>query len=557
VIASSSSAPGSPLSGDSRARAFLDEGRQYDQEGRLDEAADAYERAIGEAERGGAGATLAEALRALGITRHRLGDAAKARALVSRSRDVAQELKDRSLGLQALNSLEAQALNTLAVFDLTEGHLDAARSGFREALRSGIGDVQLVGRIEQNLGIIANIKGELATAQVHYENALTAFRSAQDERGCAMAYNGIGYVHAQQKRWEDAERCYVLGLEIATRLGDLQQRGQILLTQAETQIARERYVAAQRNAEEALRIFDKLGVVRNKSEAYRVLGVIYRLVDRKTLAEARLQSAMQLAKAANAPLAEAEATREMAQLFRDLGRNQDALRMLNTAYRLFGALDARADLFDIASRVEALEGTYLSIVHDWGQSIESADSYTHGHCERVAEYGVAVGRQLGLDAHDLTTLRLGAYLHDLGKVRIPHEILNKPGKLTAEEFELIKRHPIDGVELLEGIEFPWDIFPIIRSHHERDDGTGYPDGLRGEQIPLNAQIICIVDVYDALTTTRSYRGAMTHDQALGIIMKDRHWWRASVYEAFMRVNQATGSAPEQGATQPLVGSPNA
>jgi putative nucleotidyltransferase with HDIG domain len=172
-------------------------------------------------------------------------------------------------------------------------------------------------------------------------------------------------------------------------------------------------------------------------------------------------------------------------------------------------------------------------VREWGQSIESADSYTHGHCERVASYSVALGTALGLDKDELTTIRLGAYLHDVGKVRVPHEILNKPGRLTHEEFDVMKLHPVYGIELLAGVEFPWDIKPIIRWHHEKHDGSGYPDGLCGDEIPLTAQIIGIVDVYDALTTTRSYRGAMSNEQAIGIMRESRRHWRSDVVDAFM------------------------
>src|SRR5204863_348392 len=153
-------------------------------------------------------------------------------------------------------------------------------------------------------------------------------------------------------------------------------------------------------------------------------------------------------------------------------------------------------------------------VREWGQSIESADSYTYGHCERVAQRAVAVARGLELDDTAQTTIRLGAYLHDLGKVRVPHEVLNKPGPLTREEFEIVQLHPIWGLELLAAVEFPWDLKPIIRWHHERYDGTGYPDRLRGDEIPVAAQIVGIADVYDALTTARSYRPAMSHEPAM-------------------------------------------
>jgi putative nucleotidyltransferase with HDIG domain len=183
--------------------------------------------------------------------------------------------------------------------------------------------------------------------------------------------------------------------------------------------------------------------------------------------------------------------------------------------------------------VAELETTYFDLVREWGQSIESADSYTFGHCERVAQRSLAVARALGLEDTEQTAIRLGAYLHDLGKVRVPHEILNKPGPLTREEFEVVQMHPIWGLELLAAVEFPWDLKPIIRWHHERYDGTGYPDRLRGDEIPLSAQIVGIVDVYDALTTERSYRPALSHEAAMAEIENCRRWWSETVYTAFV------------------------
>jgi putative nucleotidyltransferase with HDIG domain len=299
-------------------------------------------------------------------------------------------------------------------------------------------------------------------------------------------------------------------------------------------IARRRFEEAKANAEQALAIFDRLGARLDKADAYKVLGVVFRETGRFTLAEARLQSAIEQAISTGSVLSEAEASRELARLYQTTGRNQEALQLLNAAHRLFSRLDARVDLVDVTSKTNRLEETYFAVVRDWGQSIESADSYTFGHCERVANYAVAVAETLGADQGQHTTIRMGAYLHDVGKVKVPHQILNKPGKLTDQEFEIIKRHPVWGVELLASVEFPWDIKPIIRSHHERYDGNGYPDRLRGDEIPLAAQVICIVDVYDALTTTRSYRAAMSKPEALARMEADRHWWRPDVYAAFLR-----------------------
>src|SRR5204862_532990 len=165
-----------------------------------------------------------------------------------------------------------------------------------------------------------------------------------------------------------------------------------------------------------------------------------------------LRAAIELALGAGAVLHEAEASRELALLHQAMGRNQEALTLLNAAHRLFGRLDARREQVHVNGKMAELEATYLAVVREWGQSIESADPYTFGHCERVARHGVAVARPLGMDERAQTTLRLGAYLHDLGKVRVPHEILTKPGPLTRNDLELVQMHPIGGIEQLASVE---------------------------------------------------------------------------------------------------------
>jgi putative nucleotidyltransferase with HDIG domain len=176
-------------------------------------------------------------------------------------------------------------------------------------------------------------------------------------------------------------------------------------------------------------------------------------------------------------------------------------------------------------------------VANWGRSLESSDTYTFGHSGRVAEYAIAVARALGLDDDGVMTVRMGAYLHDLGKMRVPHEILNKPTRLTAEEFATIKMHTLWGLELVSTIDFPWTVKPIIRSHHEKRDGSGYPDGLKGDEVPLHAQIVCVADVYDAMTSARSYQAPKTPEAGIEEMKRcmrgDLRWWRDDVFEAFL------------------------
>jgi len=514
---------------------LLQAAQAQERAGCITEAIQCYTAAIQAAEQAAEHAVLAEALRRLGAVHHHRNEADQARQYCQRSYEIATQMGD--------DTLAADALNALAVVDFESGAMEAAKEKFYRALELDGDRAELRGRTEQNLGILANIQGSLAEALSHYQRSLQAFESIQDDRGCAIAYHNLGMVSADRELWDDADQYFRRSLEIAERLGDMHLQGLGMLNHAEVHLSRQRYEQARQNAETALGIFEQLGSRLDKADAYKVIGMVYRETGRHALAESRLRSAVDLAVSTGSILSEAEASRELALLYQGMGRNQEALRYLNTAHRLFRRLDARVDLVDVSTKVARLEDTYLAVVRNWGQSIESSDSYTYGHCERVADYALAVARELGLDEDQQTTIRLGAYLHDLGKVRVPHEILNKAGALTQEEFRVIQMHPVWGLELLATVEFPWDIKPIIRWHHERYDGTGYPDRLKGDEIPVNAQIICIVDVYDALTTTRSYRPAMSHDAALLKIQESRGWWRADVYQAFLwTVGRASAAA---------------
>jgi len=154
-----------------------------------------------------------------------------------------------------------------------------------------------------------------------------------------------------------------------------------------------------------------------------------------------------------------------------------------------------------------------AVLRSLALTIEARDAYTGGHCERLGDYAVELGKEIGLPAEDLTALRRGGYFHDIGKIAIPDGILLKPGPLTPDEFERIKSHTVIGESLCGTLRVLRRVRPIVRWHHERLDGSGYPDGLVGDAIPILAQIIGIVDVFDAMTTTRPYRPALGRDQA--------------------------------------------
>src|SRR6266571_5029269 len=378
---------------------LLHDARAQERAARISDAIASYEAAIAAAEGAGKPAVLAEALRRLAVIRHHRNESEEARRLCHASYTVAHATGNDLLAAEALNTLGGIDLETDAVAD--------ARRHFLRALELGGHSRGLCARAEQNLGILANIQGDLDEALARYGRSLQAYRESNDEHGRAIAYHNLGMASAD---------------------------------------------------------------------------------------------------------------------------------------RLFGRLDARTHLIHVAGKMADLEATYLAVVREWGQSLESADTYTFGHCERVARLGVAVARALGLDGHAQTTVRLGAYLHDLGKVRVPHEILSKPGPLTRDELEVVQVHPIWGIELLAKVEFPWDIKPVIRWHHERYDGTGYPDRLCGDEIPVAAQIVGVVDVYDALTTTRPYRPAFSRTAALATIDRCRGHWSDAVFSAFCTALALAGAS---------------
>ena len=155
-------------------------------------------------------------------------------------------------------------------------------------------------------------------------------------------------------------------------------------------------------------------------------------------------------------------------------------------------------------------------------TIEARDPYTNGHCERLSRLAVRLGRALGLGADDLHALHRGGYLHDIGKVGVPDSVLLKPAPLTAAELALMRRHPEIGDTLCAPLQSLRTVRPIILGHHERIDGSGYPAGLSGDQLPLLAQIVGIVDVYDALTSKRPYREALSHDEAVRFVLEETH-----------------------------------
>ncbi len=201
-----------------------------------------------------------------------------------------------------------------------------------------------------------------------------------------------------------------------------------------------------------------------------------------------------------------------------------------------------AETLHKAQLTEEIEQSYLNTVRALVRAIEEKDAYTRGHSERVATLSVGIGEELGLPEKELEFIRTGCLLHDVGKIGITEKIVNSPNSLTDEEYGIVKQHPLKGTEIVQPVGFREEPLSIIRNHHERFDGTGYPDGLGGDDIPLGAQIASLADAYDAMTSTRPYRKGLPPGEAFRRIQEAKGTQFApAVVEAFSRLYRANGS----------------
>jgi putative two-component system response regulator len=212
----------------------------------------------------------------------------------------------------------------------------------------------------------------------------------------------------------------------------------------------------------------------------------------------------------------------------------DALGRIETLLRLKKYMDEQAK----------------SAVFALARSVDSKQNLRNGHSERLVAYAEQLGESLGFGEEDLQELRIASWLHDIGKIGVPESILLKPGPLNAEETRIMREHPVIGEKICAPLKSLRSLLPVIRHHHEKMDGSGYPDGLRGEAIPLKARILQVADIYDALTTDRPYRGALPPEEALQILFSEAEngWLDASVVLKFSRICRGGEYFPVRGRT---------
>ena len=218
---------------------------------------------------------------------------------------------------------------------------------------------------------------------------------------------------------------------------------------------------------------------------------------------------------------------------------------------LFARVQSLLSLKFFTDQLEQAETVLFTLA----RSIEAKDPYTEGHCQRLSEYSARLGRVLGMSPQQIVALRRAGIVHDVGKVAIPDSILLKPARLTVAEMNIVREHSAVGERICAPMKSFALVLPIIRHHHEKLDGTGYPDGLRGAQIPFSARVLQVIDVYDALTTARPYKIALSSGEALAVMEEEvsRGWWDSGVFAGFRDMLGKTAApwpGPEEESPQP-------
>ncbi|HET7233381.1 MAG TPA: HD domain-containing phosphohydrolase [Longimicrobium sp.] len=489
-------------------------GSEAELKGRRPEARTLYEAALRSLDRAEQAPLAASLLRWIART-HQDEGTLEVAAEIAEAALVVSELASDAAGV-------AHANNLIGSVAQTGGDLELATRHYTRALRQAraAGELRLAAMVEQNLGIVANIRGDFRTALRRYRRSLSIHRGLGQSAYVAHALNNVGMLCTDLRRWRAAERAFNEALELAAELRDLSTGARIAGNRIELLIARGHWAEAREACTQARQMAREAGDTGTLGEVWKHLGVIERERGHAGQALRYLERAEKVAFERGDLLLEAEVAREQAKVYLARSEHRNTLQALNRAHRLFSRLQARRELAEVDARLAELESTFVGIVAQWGDSIESADRYTRGHCDRVASYACALAAAAGVEPEVLLWFRMGALLHDVGKIVVPPEILNKPGALTPEERSLMERHPDAGVELIGDLDFPWDIRPMVRHHHEAWDGSGYPAGLAGEQIPLAARILCVADVYDALATDRPYRPAFPRERTLEIMAGD-------------------------------------
>ena len=443
------------------------------------------------------------------------GDFERALGFIQRAIGACRRSKDNS-GL-------CKALRNLGVVYCELGDFDEAESAITEAIAisATAADNLLYADLVNNLGAIMNMKGKRSRALELYRESLEIYLENNEIRKEAYTKNNIGITLSEQGLVDSAYGYFKESYEISLKINDSSLRLIAEINLADVYTKRGNFVRAKKHSKWVENYLNDEKLVNvNLIEVKKLNGRIFLAEKNYDDAVKEFDAALDICREIGSKFHEAEVLLERGKLLRVTEEHFEALSDLENSYHIFRKIKAEGRQLQTEKIIDSVEQLYLEIFNSMGKMVDRKDSYTKGHSDRVASLALLLAKDLGLKTGVVKTIVAAALLHDIGKVKLSDSILKKPGRLTDEEFEEIKKHPEYGVEILRGKEFPWNIKPLILHHHERVDGSGYPMKIKGEAIPLGARLICIADVFEALTSNRCYRDAFSLKKALDIMKSE-------------------------------------
>jgi putative nucleotidyltransferase with HDIG domain len=416
-----------------------------------------------------------------------------------------------------------KTLRNLGVVYVELGEFEEAELNYSEAIEVAeeIDDRMVYADLVNNLGTIMNMKGNQKRALDLYKQSLEIYETNNEIRKSAYTTNNMAITLAEQGMNEEAFKYFKNAYRISLRMKDESLTLIVDINLADIYLKRGELADAKHHCQKAHQyLIDSNLNNGHLVEVTKIAGKIAHHEKDFETAQSCLTEALKYSREISARYLEAEVLLERGTLYREMDKHFDALADLEASYHIYTNLKAEGKKEKTEEVMNSIEELYIQIFESIAKQVEQKDSYTKGHSDRVASLALLLAKELGLRLNTRKTIVAAALLHDIGKIKIDDKIIKKAGKLTADEFQIIKKHPELGVELLRGKEFPWDIKPLVLHHHERINGSGYPFGLKGEDIPMGARIICVADVFDALTSNRVYRSAFDTEKALSIMLEE-------------------------------------
>jgi len=416
-----------------------------------------------------------------------------------------------------------RSLRNLGVIYIELGEFDDAEAVYEEAIEISLHNQfsLLYADLYNNLGTINNIKGDWKAALECYYKAKEVYDQEGEVRKSAYNLNNIGITLMEQEQPENAREYFLSALEVAGNIKDESLLLILNINMTDLSIKAGAFNVARQYCTAAEGYLAQKNLKNSQLvEAQKLAGIIAVKDKNFKTALEYFNISLDLCEELGLQYLQAEVLFEKGNLLLTTEQHMEALQVLESAFKIFNQLDVTGRVEKTEKLINSTEELYLKIFEAIAKKVDRKDPYTKGHSDRVANLSLILARNLGLSDHDIKEIVAGALLHDLGKLKTPDDILKKTGRLTNEEYDEIKKHPDAGVQLLSKITLPWDVIPLIRYHHEKFDGTGYPTGLSGEDIPLGARIICLADVFDALTSERPYREAFSPEKALDVMKYD-------------------------------------